>query len=208
MDDFNFRNDEQFYHPDEGNSEEMNARPVKVNTFSGHAMPWLRKPDPVAPTPALGSITDQLFEDYDARIRIRDGALWSRHVFVLCRDNAPIERHIRAMSENLCSITICGLVESALRYVRGCDGSRTLFVMDIDMIKDIGQTVPLLLALRLINPELATLILSRKFHHTDLTRDRTLITDGSLKLPASEHQVAAALNATAANAEERVESEM
>jgi hypothetical protein len=47
--------------------------------------------------------------------------------------------------------------------------------------------------------------MSRAFAYTDLSSDRTLIADASLKLPATETQLLTALFATAANSLDRFE---
>jgi hypothetical protein len=136
--------------------------------------------------------------------------LWSREIIAICNTGGSIERNLRAMSGNRCinhlpSATLCNDTVQALRYALICEGSNSLFAIDIDLHSKKDETVSELLSLRKQKPNLAILIMSRTFAYTDLSAERTLIADASLKLPATETQLLTALFATAANSADQLE---
>jgi hypothetical protein len=195
----------------------INRRPVVRKSHKhafGKVVPFSRKQPPRAgplSSQEIDELTlDRLFKTAEAMSAGCGNDLWSREIITICNTGGSIERNLRTMSDSHCanhfsSVTFCNDTPQALRYAMICDGSNSLLAIDIDLHSKKDETVSELLSLRKQKPNLAILIMSRAFAYTDLSSDRTLIADASLKLPATETQLLTALFATAANSLDRFE---
>lgn len=87
----------------------------------------------------------------------------------------------------------------ALGNVRPEDDEKVVVVVDIDTFPSIGEAVDTLIAFRLAHPQVIVLIGSSEFSRDDLSHERFVIADASIRLPATRAAIASGLCAAVAN---------
>lgn len=146
----------------------------------------------------------RLQHDLDRALADRDAAagadLCFVDLFALCVPGSDLAAALRTLSTQVNSVTEFGDRLSALQCARLVEEPEAVFLVDLAAFESSDHAVEELIALRRHNPGLATLILSEDFRRDDLSNERRVIADCSLRLPTTPHALATGIRVALENA--------